>query len=186
LALRPVEIGKPISIGPRPSPSRAAARPPHDDGSSYEQAAPNCCGAILYGSLPANKGKRNAGRRVVHEPMRKRRTGRATKKAACAAPPLRARSPAGVPPRLCPRGVVVPWCDPGQVSWESPSRGGGHSADGRTHIQRRTSHAGHNAGGHDARTAREQGASLPAGSASRPTAAVCLRGGVLSAGEVIR
>jgi hypothetical protein len=34
-----------------------------------------------------------------------RRTGRATEKAACAALPLRARSPAGVPPRLCPRGV---------------------------------------------------------------------------------
>jgi hypothetical protein len=34
-----------------------------------------------------------------------RRTGRAAEKAACAALPLRARSPAGVPPRLFPRGV---------------------------------------------------------------------------------
>ena len=39
------------------------------------------------------------------EPVRKRRTGRAADKAACAALPLRARSPAGVPPRFCPRGV---------------------------------------------------------------------------------
>jgi hypothetical protein len=34
-----------------------------------------------------------------------RRTGRAAEKAAYAALPLRARSPAGVPPRFCPRGV---------------------------------------------------------------------------------
>src|SRR5580692_10614211 len=54
----------------------------------------------LYGSLPANKErKRNAGRRGSPRPVRKRRTGRATEKAAYAALPLRARSPAGVPPR---------------------------------------------------------------------------------------
>ena len=42
----------------------------------------------------------------------------------------RARSPAGVPPRLCPRGVSSLGDDPGQASWDKPSRGGGHSADG--------------------------------------------------------
>ena len=54
------------------------------------------------------------------------------------------------------------------------------------HFQRRTPHPSHNAGRHDARTAREQVASLPAGSAPRPTAAVCRRDGVLSSGEMIR
>jgi len=78
-----------------------------------------------------------------------------------------------------PKGCVVPWCDPGQVSWANRPRGGGHSADGSPHFQRRTSHAGRNAGRHDARTARERVTSPPAGSASRPAAAVCLRGGVL-------
>ena len=44
---------------------------------------------------------REAERRQTRSPrpVRKRRTGRATDKAACAALPLRARSPAGVPPR---------------------------------------------------------------------------------------
>jgi hypothetical protein len=45
------------------------------------------------------KGRRDAGRRSVYCPARKRRTGRATESAACAALRLRARSPAGVPPR---------------------------------------------------------------------------------------
>ena len=40
-------------------------------------------------------------------------------------------SPSGVPPRLFPRGVVVPWCDPGQASWANRPKGGGHSADDR-------------------------------------------------------
>lgn len=57
-------------------------------------------------------------------------------------------------------------------------KGRGYPADGHCHFQRRTSHAGRNAGGHDARTAREQVASLPAGSASRPAAAICLRDAV--------
>ncbi len=43
--------------------------------------------------------KRNAGRRGSPRPAHIRRAGRATEKAACAALPLRARSPAGVPPR---------------------------------------------------------------------------------------
>ena len=65
-----------------------------------ERATSSCCGATLCGSLPANK-IREAERRQTRSPrpVRKRRTGRATEKAACAALPLRARSPAGVPPR---------------------------------------------------------------------------------------
>ena len=46
------------------------------------------------------KKKKEADRRqtrAFQQPVRKRRTGRATVEAACAAPPLRARSPAGVP-----------------------------------------------------------------------------------------
>ena len=52
---------------------------------------------------PADALRSNADR--SERPVRKRRTGRAADKAACAALPLRARSPAGVPPRFCPRGV---------------------------------------------------------------------------------
>jgi hypothetical protein len=84
-----------------------------------------------------------------------------------------------------PKGCVVPWCDPGQASWMLCQRGG-YDRRLRTHFQRRTPHTGRNAGRHDARTAREQVASPPAGTASRPTAAACLRGGVLSSGEMIR
>jgi hypothetical protein len=55
----------------------------------------------LYDTLPANKERKEAERRQTRSPrpVRKRRTGRAAEKAACAALPLRARSPAGVPPR---------------------------------------------------------------------------------------
>ena len=50
---------------------------------------------------PGYEERKEAERRQTRSPRpaRKRRTGRATEKAACAALPLRARSPAGVPPR---------------------------------------------------------------------------------------
>ena len=51
------------------------------------------------------KGSRNAGRRIVLMPTRKRSAGRATEEAACAALRLRARSPAGVPLRFSPTGL---------------------------------------------------------------------------------
>ncbi len=53
--------------------------------------------ASLY--PPYEEIKKEAERRQTRSPrpVRKRRTGRATEKAACAALPLRARSPAGVP-----------------------------------------------------------------------------------------
>jgi hypothetical protein len=62
----------------------------------------------LIDSLPARK--KEAERRQTHclLPARKRRAGRATRKAACAALRLRARSPAGVPPRFSPRGLSSP------------------------------------------------------------------------------
>ncbi len=88
-------------------------------------------------------------------------------------------SPSGVPPRLFPRGVWSLGAIRARLRGQDRQRGGGHSADSQAHIQRRTSHAGRNAGRHDARTARERAANPPAGSASRPTAAICLRSGVL-------
>jgi hypothetical protein len=65
----------------------------------------SCCGATLCDSPPANKGKRNAGRRGPYHPHQMG-AGRATEGAACAAPSAlgRARLP-GVPPRVFPRGV---------------------------------------------------------------------------------
>jgi hypothetical protein len=54
------------------------------------------------------KRKRNAGRRSVSWPARKRRAVRTNERAACAALRLRARSPAGVPPRLSPEGLFIP------------------------------------------------------------------------------
>jgi hypothetical protein len=51
------------------------------------------------------KRKRNAGRRILLLPARKRRAGRATEKAACAALRLRVRSPAGIPLRFSPAGL---------------------------------------------------------------------------------
>jgi hypothetical protein len=52
--------------------------------------------------------KRNAGRRIVLMPAHKRRAGRATEEAACAALRLRARSPAGVPLAVLASGTFVP------------------------------------------------------------------------------
>jgi hypothetical protein len=51
--------------------------------------------------LTSGKERKEMERRQTHTvmPARIRRAGRATEKAACAALPLRARSPAGVPPR---------------------------------------------------------------------------------------
>jgi hypothetical protein len=51
--------------------------------------------------LASGNKRKEAERRQTRSPrpVRKRRTGRAADKAACAALPLRARSPAGVPPR---------------------------------------------------------------------------------------
>src|SRR5580700_10328467 len=63
----------------------------------------------LIDSPPAiNKGERNAGRRIVLMPARKRRAGRATESAACAALRLRARSPAGIPLTVFTSGTFVP------------------------------------------------------------------------------
>jgi hypothetical protein len=51
--------------------------------------------------------KRNADRRSV-SCSAPAGAARATRVPACVDPPLRARSPVGVPPRLSPKGVVVP------------------------------------------------------------------------------
>ena len=49
-----------------------------------------------------------------------------------------------------PKGCVVPWCDPGQVSWANRRKRRGSLRRRSAHFQRRTSHAGRNAGRHDA------------------------------------
>ncbi len=77
------------------------------------------------------------------------------------------------------QGVCSPLVRSGPGFVGKPSKRRGSLRRRPDHFQRRTSHAGRNAGRHDARTARERVASPPAGSASRPAAAICLRGGVL-------
>ena len=121
-----------------------------------ERATTSCCGATLRGSPPADK--REAERRQTRAvpPARIRRAGRATEGAACAAPSAigRARLPAfhlGSSQGVC--GPLVR-SGPGFVG--KPSKGRGSLRRRSDHFQRRTSHAGRNAGRHDARTARER------------------------------
>jgi len=86
-------------------------------------------------------------------PARKRRAGRATRKAACAALRLRARSPAGIPLAVFAKGTFVPKA---QRRARLPENGA-KAAACRTHrhrSQRCTSRAGLSAGRHDARAAR--------------------------------
>ena len=100
------------------------------------------------------KGKRNAGRRTVVSPA-PNGCGRATDKAACAALSAlgRARLPA-FHHGSC-QGVCRPLVRPGPGFVGKPSKRRGSLRRRPDHFQRRTSHAGRNAGGHDARTARE-------------------------------
>jgi hypothetical protein len=108
----------------------------------------------LIDSPPAiNKGERNAGRRIVLMPARKRRAGRATESAACAALRLRARSPAGIPLTVFTSGTFVPKA---QRRARLP-KDHAKAAACRTHrlrSQRCTSRASLSAGRHDARAAR--------------------------------
>src|SRR5580698_9029031 len=108
----------------------------------------------LIDSPPAiNKGERNAGRRIVVLPARKRRAGRATESAACAALRLRARSPAGIPLTVFANRTFVPRAQLRARLPEDDAK----AAACRTHrlrSQRCTSRAGRIAGRHDARAAR--------------------------------
>ncbi len=92
--------------------------------------------ALAGGGKPRNKESGTPAVALSSVPACKRRAGRATDKAACAALRLRARSPAGVTPRLCPRGV---W-SLGAI--RARLRGEGLPSQ----FQRRTSHTGRNAG----------------------------------------
>jgi hypothetical protein len=76
----------------------------------YEVRMTPKSGLPVFGprSCATKKGERNAGRRIVLMPAHKRRAGRATEKAACAALRLRARSPAGVPLTVFANGTFVP------------------------------------------------------------------------------
>jgi hypothetical protein len=116
----------------------------------------------------------------------KRRAGRATDLAAYAAPPLRARSPAGVPLRLLPKGVFhpegsaqarLPGTRPERSILKSPRQpGSGDLAQFERHypprpvpVQGCTSRPGHSAGRRDAQAARERIVTPPAGTALAPT-----------------
>ena len=70
---------------------------------------------------------------------------------------------------LAKGSISSPRLSPGQASWEAASTGRASRRRRRTHFQRCTSHAGRNAGRHDARTARERIATPPAGTDLAPT-----------------
>jgi len=92
-------------------------------------------------------------------PARKRRAGRATESAACAALRLRARSPAGIPLTVFTSGTFVPKA---QRRARLP-KDHAKAAACRTHrlwSQRCTSRASLSAGRHDARAARERSVSF--------------------------
>jgi hypothetical protein len=93
-----------------------------------------------------NERKKEAERRQTH--CRQSRTsgcGRATESAACAALRLRARSPAGVPPRLLPRRVSHPQ-GAARAMLRGTWRATGLCPPSPAHFQRCTSRAGHSAG----------------------------------------
>ena len=85
----------------------------------------------------------------------------------CGARPFGARTLDGVPPRLSPQGII-----PSQRLSFRPGflgRGlNGRYPSSPVLVQGSTSHPGHNAGRHDAQTAREQAANPPAGTALVP------------------
>ncbi len=85
----------------------------------------------------------------------------------CGARPFGARTLAGVPPRLSPKGII-----PSQRLSFRPGflgRGlNGRYPPSPVPVQGCTSHPGHNAGRHDAQAAREQPAKPPAGTALAP------------------
>jgi hypothetical protein len=107
------------------------------------------------------KGKRNADKRHNHPPRR------ATRRAPC-----KARPPVGVPPRLSPKGLLIPKAQrqamlPGtwperSIRYGRPNRGA-ETSRCSTGVTRAacpspasTSRAGHSAGRHDAQAARER------------------------------
>jgi hypothetical protein len=85
----------------------------------------------------------------------------------CGARPFGARTLAGVPPRLSPKGII-----PSQRLSFRPGFLGrglhGRYPPSPVPVQGSTSHPGHNAGRHDAQAAREQPAKPPAGTALAP------------------
>jgi len=85
----------------------------------------------------------------------------------CGARPFGARTLAGVPPRLSPKGII-----PSQRLSFRPGflgRGlNGRYPPSPVPVQGCTSHPGRNAGRHDAQAAREQAANPPAGTALAP------------------
>ena len=101
------------------------------------------------------------------------------------APPFRyrARSPAGVPPRFCPREVGSLGAIRARLPGTWPVRLLRPPVP--VPVQRCTSHTGPSAGRRDARTARERGANPPAGTALAPPLRYA-SGRASLAGEMIR
>ena len=133
------------------------ARSGRPDDGLRDEAIQNLAAGLDCFASPAmtkEKGKRNAGKRTVVSPA-PNGCGRATDKAACAALSAlgRARLPA-FHHGSC-QGVCSPLVRPGPGFVGKPSKGRGSLRRRPDHFQRRTSHAGRNAGRHDARTARE-------------------------------
>ncbi len=153
-------------------PKRGARRPEARSGS--KRSGEGWLASLSLFAFPVSpKAKRiwNAGRR----------RDRNLRTFCGAAPPPEREGTARLPAfhRGSCQGVCSPLVRSGPGFVGEPSKGRGSLRRRPDHFQRRTSHAGRNAGRHDARTARERVASPPAGSAPRPTAAICLRGGVL-------
>jgi len=201
----------------RPHPSRAAPRPPQDDG--QQASDPLLATRILRASFasrdvkqrqvrspdraernPADdrdalaplpdftsfhpgyagkKRKRNAGRRSVSCPARKRRAVRATERRLA-------------PPSACGRARLPAFHHGSrQRDYSSlrlsfgpgfPGRGAkrcGRARQRRSQFQRSTSRAGPSAGRHDARAARERIVTPPAGTALAPHPGVPSAEGVL-------
>ena len=81
--------------------------------------------ALSHDVSVRRKGKRNADKRCSRKPPHL-----AVRRAPC-----KARSPIGVPPRLLPKGVIVPKAHPGSGFVRRASRGG-FAADASPHSQR--------------------------------------------------
>ena len=98
---------------------------------SRAAATTSCCGATLCDSLPANK--REAERRQTRavNPHAYGVRGAPRKERLAPRLPLSGALACRRSTTALPKGCVVPWCDPGQVSWANRPRGGGHSAGDR-------------------------------------------------------
>jgi len=133
------------------------------------------------------KENKEAERRQTH--CRQSRTsgcGRATERSACADPSAvgRARLPA-FHHGSCQGEYLIPKARPGPGFVDTASTGRASRRRRRTHFQRCTPRSGRNAGRHDARTARGQIATPPAGTDLAPTPGYACRTRPLGRGLIL-